>query len=230
MELLLPKTKGILVCGCYRPPSDKTFLSKMEQSLSKLGPGVEFYVLGDINIDLSKPSSLRVNYQDFLDASNCDQLITEPTRVTLTTASVLDHIFTNSRDKIKRAGVIEFGFSDHLAIYCSRGILRDNTQSGPRIKKVRCYKKYSPYNFQQELNGVDWSAVMSSPNVEFCLREFSRLFLAAIDRVAPFRDVRMKKKTNPWMNDTILSGIRLRDKLLSQFRKDKNNFIVSRVL
>ena len=62
VELLLPKTKRILVCGCYRPPSDNTFLSKMEQSLSKLGSGVEFYFLGDINIDLSKASSLRDKY------------------------------------------------------------------------------------------------------------------------------------------------------------------------
>ena len=97
------------------------------------------------------------------------------------------------------------------------------TQSNPKIRKVRCYKNYSPYNFQRELSGVDWSAVMSSPDVEFCLQEFSRLFLAAVDRVAPFRDVRVKARTNPWMNDCILSGIKLRDKLLSQFRKDRGN-------
>ena len=58
VEILLPKTKGILVCGCYRPPSDSSFISKLEQSLSKIGPGGEFFVMGDMNMDLNKGSSL----------------------------------------------------------------------------------------------------------------------------------------------------------------------------
>ena len=74
VELLLPKTKGILVCGCYRPPKVNTFLNKMEQSLAEICNGVEFYVLGDINIDLSKLSSLRDNYQDEFDLFSCGQL------------------------------------------------------------------------------------------------------------------------------------------------------------
>ena len=50
-----------------------------------------------------------------------------------------------------------------------------------------------------------------------------RLFNLAVDRVAPFCDVRVKAKSNPWMNQHILSGIKLRDSLLSKLRKDRGN-------
>ena len=98
VEILLPKTKGILICGCYRPPTDNNFLSRMEQSLSKVGPGSEHeYRL------------LR-------------QMVNEPTRVTTTTALVIDHVVVSLKDKVKEVGLISYGFSDHLIVYCSRGI------------------------------------------------------------------------------------------------------------
>ena len=54
VKLLFPQSKGILVSSIYRPPNDSSFLPKME---SKIDPGTEFYVLGDLNIDVSQPNS-----------------------------------------------------------------------------------------------------------------------------------------------------------------------------
>ena len=45
IEVLLPKTRGILVGVFYRPPSDREFLSKLELSLSKTDPGKEISFL-----------------------------------------------------------------------------------------------------------------------------------------------------------------------------------------
>ena len=50
-EILLPKSRGILVSSIYRPPSDGNFLAGLEASLEKMDVGKEVYVLGDINID-----------------------------------------------------------------------------------------------------------------------------------------------------------------------------------
>ena len=67
IELLLPRTKGILVCALYRPPADNGFLSKLELSLSKIDPGTEFHVLGDLNIDLLQSRSpLLARYNEIL--------------------------------------------------------------------------------------------------------------------------------------------------------------------
>ena len=38
----------------------------------------------------------------------------------------------------------------------------------------------------------------------------------------------MRKKLNPWMNPHILAGIRQRDKLFSQFKRDRKNMMLYR--
>ena len=47
------------------------------------------------------------------------QLIQEPTRVSLTTSTLIDHIATTSPDNIVDSGVLQVSMSDHL-VYCLR--------------------------------------------------------------------------------------------------------------
>lgn len=57
IEILLPKTRPIMLCTCYRPPKDSEFILYLEQSLSTLRSDLEFYVLGDMNICLNNDKS-----------------------------------------------------------------------------------------------------------------------------------------------------------------------------
>ena len=223
VELLLPRTKGILICSLYRPPNDSSFLSKLELSLSKIVPGTEFYVMGDLNIDMYlSRSPLLAKYQEILNFHGCDQLITEPTRITPTTSSLIDHIFTNVSELVSESGVILNGFSDHLITFCSRSCTKD-VFSGSNTRFVRCYKSYSKFSFLAELRKIDWSSILTSTDVNYCLSEFNRLFRSAIDSVAPLREIRVRNKMNPWMNSEILSSIKKRNSLLARFKKDRTN-------
>ena len=49
-----------------------------------------------------------------------DQLITEPTRVTPTSTTVIDLILTNRSENISESGVIHLGISDHSLVYLVR--------------------------------------------------------------------------------------------------------------
>ena len=40
--------------------------------------------------------------------------------VTSKTAIVIDHVLTNSSQKVSQSGVIELGISDHDLVYCTR--------------------------------------------------------------------------------------------------------------
>ena len=84
-------------------------------------------------------------------------------------------------------------------------------------------KSYTKEKLLALLNVVDWSSVLLSCDVNFCLREFVRLFSDAVNAAAPMRDVRVKRKENPWMNADILSRIKRRDVLLAKFRKNRGN-------
>ena len=224
IELLLPKTRGILVCSVYRPPSDRDFLAKMENSLSKIDAGVEFYVLGDLNIDFSQDSSLTLSYKELLSDFGCEQVIAEPTRVTPTSSSIIDHIVTNTRDYVGESGVLPVGLSDHFFTFCTRRLSKEVFPSSDSLfRKVRSFKHYSKELLNLELSKIDWSSVTLSVDVDFCLSEFLRLFTTAIDKVAPFHEVRVRKRPNPWMNSTILAAIRKRDSLFRRFKRDREN-------
>lgn len=125
VELLLPKTKGILFCCCYRPPTDESFLAKFENMLSKVELGQEIYVLGDLNINFSQKQSTQCKkYINILNLFHCKQIITEPTRTTSNSNTILDHIVTNCVEKISNSGVFNNSFSDHIPIYCPRKIVK----------------------------------------------------------------------------------------------------------
>ena len=121
VELLLPKSRGILVNSVYRSPRDNLFVEKLRGSLSRLDLGKEIYILGDFNIDFgSKASLLYRSYMGVVNLFNLRQIIDKPTRITDNSCTILDHILTNSVGKLVNSGVFDYGVSDHLPVFCSR--------------------------------------------------------------------------------------------------------------
>lgn len=47
--------------------------------------------------------------------------------------------------------------------------------------------------------------------------------MQSIDKLAPLREVRVKQRTEPWINDEILEAIQIRNGLYEQFRKNKDD-------
>ena len=225
-EILLPKTRGIFVSSIYRPPNDGRFLEKFEATLEKVDAEKEVYILGDINIDfLKKDSTLCRAYTNVLSAFNLKQLINIPTRITDTTATILDHIITNSSGKLYNFGVLDCSISDHLPIYCHRLQVRGESHV-PIVKWVRSFKGYSAEILNRELRLVDWSGVYLGRNVDEAYESFVSILRGLIDRLAPMRQLRTRQRTGPWMSGIILAGIRRRDDLFRQFKRDRSNLVL----
>ena len=78
-------------------------------------------ILGDLNIDLLKADDLRATGEllDVLYCCNVFPLITKPTRVTSTTATLIDHILTNTLDDdmMHIQGILCTSISDHYAVF-----------------------------------------------------------------------------------------------------------------
>ena len=58
------------------------------------------------------------------------------------------------------------------------------------------------------------------------MSEFTRLFMGAVNKIAPMRSVRVRQKQSPWINSHILAGIRQRDSLLSRFKQNKDDIVL----
>ena len=62
------------------------------------------------------------------------QLIEEPTRVTLDTATIIDHIATPCPRNIVNSGVYQMALSDHYLVYCIRKFNGEVTKDHKVIK------------------------------------------------------------------------------------------------
>ena len=116
-DILLPKSKPILIGVLYRPPSQLNFLDNFSDKLDIISNNnnQEIYLLGDINID--KKSPLAKQYNEICCLHGLKQLINTPTRITVNTATILDHILTTSKEKVSDSGVVDISLSDHQMIF-----------------------------------------------------------------------------------------------------------------
>ncbi len=130
LEILLPKSKPFLIGAVYRPPKCNNFLQLLEETVTRLDPGQEVIVLGDINICWVKDiTSLGCSYRQLLNVSALSQLIKDPTRVTDKSSTCLDHIIVSNKEKICQSGVIPIGISDHY--------LRGNLKKEQKVTRVK---------------------------------------------------------------------------------------------
>ena len=79
----------------------------------------EYHIVGDINCNLllAEKNVHSKRLIDIMDIYQLEEIITEPTRVTIDTSSLIDVFITNINQKVKSSGVIRLGISDHYMIY-----------------------------------------------------------------------------------------------------------------
>ena len=225
LDVLLPKTKPILVGVCYRPPDDSRFLQNLENNilLSDLNNEQETYILGDFNIDYSKPNSnLKKELSRFMNSFHLDQIITCPTRITESSCSTIDLILISDTSKISNSGVINSSISDHCIIYCCRKISKDVFGKHNTVK-LRSLKNYDQEVFTNKLRNINWYLVTDCEDINKAWKMFSNLFMSVIDQVAPVKQVRLKQKTEMWFTSEIVNLIRQRDHAYNVFIKSKSS-------
>ena len=95
------------------------------------------YIFGDINLDLN-PQQTSFSILDYLQTRDSDGftcLITDPTQVTLTSKTIIDHLLTGTNDCESKLthGIISYKISDHFPIFCTVSNPRFTKSSNPPI-------------------------------------------------------------------------------------------------
>ena len=250
LELLLPKTKPIVIGTCYRAPNNSKLTESLENTVSRLRADCDAIILGDFNYCLIKNKINKMT--KVLENSGFIQLIDTATRVTNNSSSLIDHIYTNETRKISQSGVIESGISDHFITFCTRKILRGQIGKHNTIK-IRPMKNYSKEIFVDLLKGYDWNLVCQvKDNVNEAWEKFSTMFTQVLDDIAPEKEIRIKGRTEPWIDAEILELMqgdralfnanrnksdtelrkkynRLRNKIIKQTRKAKSKHFCEKI-
>jgi endonuclease/exonuclease/phosphatase family metal-dependent hydrolase len=121
----IPQGKGtpILIGVVYRPPGSNLdeFNNQFDSLMENLTTGKnnkKFFLTGDFNIDLLAFDN-HAPTNDFIECMTVHHffpLILQPTRITSTTATLIDNTFTNSLDCIIDSAIVTSEISDHLPI------------------------------------------------------------------------------------------------------------------
>ena len=139
----------------------------------------------------------------------CIQLIDQPTRITSSSRTLIDHIFTNKPDIITNHGVLHVGISDHSLIYATH---KHNTlKADPKIIESRQFKNFDCDAFIEDIKETPFhfASLMDDPNEMWDV--WKSLFLEVINKHAPMRKRKVKSKSSPWITSELRRKMRKRD-------------------
>ena len=169
MEITVPHGKNIIVGFVYRPPNQNTalFLDKFNDILSRISKdNKQCYVMGDFNLDL-----LQYNHhtptQEFIDTLFSHAfipLISNPTRLTSYSATLIDNIFTNNLSQNVLNGIVLNDLSDHLPVlaYFSGKTL---TRDGENKVFIRKITNENLRKFNENVSNTNWASFLDEdPN------------------------------------------------------------------
>ena len=213
VEIIRKNCKPLLICCIYRPPDQDCarFISELGDCLSKIDlDKCELILLGDFNVD--QYNGCKQNKQklmNFARSVDMSQIITEPTRITSTTRSLIDLVFVNNQHRIVDSGVVSLSLSDHSLVYC---VVKSGVKKAPpRTIEYRSYKSFNANTFIQDLNNVPWHVVESESDIDSAVLIWNKLFCDIADAHAPVKRRRVKGTQVPWMNSKISEAMQDRD-------------------
>ena len=143
VEISLPNAKPFLICTVYRlPSSNSEWIDQFEEELSiAQATGPEVILMGDFNIDDTVHSNKK--WQHLVDLFDLSQMIREPTRVTETTSTIIDHVYTSHPDNIIESFVSPYSISDHFPVCFTRKISNRISKLKHVTTKYRCFKNFN---------------------------------------------------------------------------------------
>ena len=178
------------LCGvCYRPPDNDNMLLAdffngfqfMLDRIRMLGGNHKLIILGDFNAHYSQQfpnnsTEIGKQFHNFIILNDLEQLISEPTRVTLSTSTTLDLLITNCSNEFFSTGTLSFPLNcDHPVIFGEMVIALHERHCFKR--DVWDFSHVNTVNLNRELLQVDWSDILDSCfDVDLIYEKWYRVF------------------------------------------------------
>ena len=215
IEISISHIGKVLICSVYRPDQNADYHEKLLNNFERAAnynPNV--LILGDFNINILNVNS---NYcTDFMCSSlNLSQLVTEPTRVTTTSCTLIDHIYSSFSEAHRQTKVIKTCLSDHYLVNTN---IASYVSYEHNIIQYRSFRNFNELNFKHDIklwcNDLDFTGFNSIQEMWSVWKEG---FSAICDKHAPSHKMRVKNINNhPWVDSSVMALMKERDKLHSE--------------
>ena len=205
--------KKMVVGSSYRAPNTnpdrfKNHLIDVIKSVQSRRSDKEIILCMDHNMDLLK-SHQREPTREFIHSLldlNIFPTITRPTRITQTSATLIDNVFVSSKLHHSFAScIIISDISDHLPTLT---LLKQTklTDARPLEFESRNLNENKIHELNTNLTEIDWNGHLTSNDVSENFNRLHAVIKNTLDAKAPKRTVCISKKrkfTEPWMTTTI---------------------------
>ena len=164
-------------------------------------------------------------------------LITKPTRVTVSSQTVIDHILTNDCRSLIKPGVFSYKISDHSPIFVSithSNLNKTNSNSKyfyRNINSINCD------NFRTDLESALNPILFDIINSTLTHQQIDKYFDSLVKNISKVIDIhapvitasrkQRRLQQNPWLTKGLLISIKNRQKLFKTCFLHGNNFQIT---
>ena len=175
VEIDMEKKKNIIVSCVYREPKSSVdvFKDYMEEMFAKTEQKVA-YICGDYNLDLLNPHKYS-GIDEFIAvmySMSLYPIITQPSRITHHSATIIDNIFTNNLEDNMVSGLLINDISDHLPVFVTYNCNYSLKKEENIIRYKRLRNEAALEAFHNELLAQNWHNVYETENVDLAYDNF----------------------------------------------------------
>jgi hypothetical protein len=226
VEITMKGNSNNFLMSCiYRPPNAnvKYFDSLLDSIEKAQCENDEMIILGDLNINYELNEHMCNNPIFLIEQMFClSQLISEPTRVTNTSSTLIDVILTSCPSKHINSGVHKSTLSDHYMIFTE--LVIETIRRPHNEIRYRNFNRFDSERFLSDckilhdnLSKINDSNVYTfktmAAKLDFLWEEWKTKFVHLSNLHAPFKISRLKHRRNKWITPEIVKQIYKRDYL-----------------
>ena len=225
IEITNSGAKNVIIGVVYRPNTEPfadidIFQSNMFDIMSIVtSEQKKCTIMGDININLLNfEKHLKTEYYlEGLFSNGFVPIIVKPTRITASSATLIDHMYTNDIIATGEAGIIITDLADHVGTFYLAKSHNTNNSHVNKIKK-RIFSGNNIEIFRNKLTHIDFSDITQTMCPNEAYNEFSNLYLNAFNESFPIVEMssKTKQKNEPWYTPGLRESSKTKAKLFQK--------------
>jgi hypothetical protein len=131
-------------------------------------------------------------------------MITRATRIQGESFSLIDHVFTNTKNVVPECGVLVSDISDHFFTCVS--LPSHKKPKPPNNTKKRIFSDENVNNFRNDLNNINWNVILNDNDVNSSFEKCWDIFNTLYDLHFPLKNVKINKNVHK-INNFMTKGL-----------------------
>ena len=213
--------RTLIIGNVYRSPAKRNcepFNNLLESIVQNLNRHArkQIYIAGDFNQDLIQHDN-NTQTQTLIDSMtklSFVQIVSRPTRITETSATIIDHVYTNNIENTLSCNIATLDISDHLAtvtkISLGNSKIKINRRAKVEKSEYRTFNDANDYKFKELIHGETWDNVINTHDAQSQYDTFCETYTTHYNTAYPLKSQHKRRKHEranpqpwilPWLED-----------------------------